>query len=162
MEPKAKAIPEGCHSVNLYLTIKNASKAIEFYKQVFGAKEIGRISMPGGKIGHCELQLGDSRLMLADESPETGNSGPLTLGGSPVGIVLYVEKVDEVFKKSLDAGAKIDREMTVKDQFYGDRSGSITDPFGHKWTIANHFEDVSYPELQKRADKMMSEHHPQG
>ena len=159
MTNKTKTIPEGYHSVTPYLAINNAAKAIEFYKKAFGAKEIGRISMPDGKIGHAEIEIGDSRIMLAEEFPEWGNKGPETLGGSPVGICLYVENVDEVFKRAIEAGAKVDKNMEVKDQFYGDRSGSLIDPFGHKWTISTHIEDLSFGEMQKRSDKMFSEQH---
>lgn len=153
---KAKAIPEGYHSLTPYLSMKDADKAIEFYKKVFGATEVGRITMAGNKVGHAELKIGDSHLLLAEEMPEWGNKGPQTIGGSPVGICLYVEDVDAVFKKAIEAGAKVDNHMEPKDQFYGDRSGSIIDPFGHKWTILTHIEDVSYEEMQKRSDKMMA------
>lgn len=153
---KVKPIPEGHHNVIVYLSMKNADKAIEFYKKVFNAKEIGRLSMPGGIVGHAELQIGDSRIMLSEEMPEWGNKGPATLGGTPVGICLYVENVDEVYKRAIEAGAKQDGEMAVKDQFYGDRSGTIIDPFGHKWTIATHLEDLSWEEMQKRSDEMFS------
>ncbi len=156
METKVKPMPEGYHTVNIYIIVNDAVKAIEFYKTAFDAKEIGRLLVPGGKVGHCELQIGDSRIMLADESSENGNKGPHAIGGSPVGICLYLENVDEVFQRAIKAGAKIDRNMDVKNQFYGDRSGSIIDPFGHKWTIATHIEDVSFEELQKRSDEMFS------
>jgi PhnB protein len=156
MPNKTKAIPEGYHNLVVYLSMKDADKAIEFYKKVFGAKEVGRISMPGGAVGHAEVQIGDTRFMLAEEMPEWGNKGPKTLGGTPVGMCLYVEDVDAVFKKAIEAGAKVDNNMEVKDQFYGDRSGSVIDPFGHKWTIATHVEDVSWEEMQKRSDKMMA------
>ncbi len=154
---KSKPLPEGYHSVMAYLSIRDAVKAVEFYKKAFGAKEIGRITMPGEKIGHSELQIGDSRIMLAEEMPEWGNKSPQTLGGSPVGMCLYVDNVDEVFKRAIDAGAKVDNNMEVKDQFYGDRSGTLIDPFGHKWTIATHIEDLSFEEMQKRSDAMFSE-----
>jgi PhnB protein len=154
---KVKAIPEGYHSLNVYLSVKEADKAIEFYKKIFGAKEVGRITMPDKKIGHAELQIGDTRIMLAEEMPEWGNKGPVTLGGTPVGLCLYVENVDEVYKKAINAGAKQDGDMAVKDQFYGDRSGTLVDPFGHKWTIATHIEDLSFEEMQKRSDKMFAE-----
>ena len=159
MANKTKPVPEGYHSVTPYLAIKNAAKAIEFYKKAFGAKEIGRISMPDGKIGHAEIEIGDSRIMLAEEFPEWGNKGPETIGGSPVGICLYVENVDEVFKRAIEAGAKTEKNMEVKDQFYGDRSGNLVDPFGHKWTIATHIEDLTFEEMQKRSDAMFSQQH---
>ena len=159
MANKTKHIPEGYHSVTPYLAIKNAAKVIEFYKKAFGAKETGRISMPDGKVGHAEIEIGDSRIMLSEEFPEWGNKGPETLGGSPVGICLYVENVDEVFKRAIEAGAKADKNMEVKDQFYGDRSGNLVDPFGHKWTIATHIEDLTFEEMQKRSDAMFSQQH---
>lgn len=155
---KVKPIPQGYHNLTPYLVIKNAAQAIEFYKQAFGATEIGRISMEDGKIGHAEMQIGDSRFMLSEEFPEWGSKSPQTLGGSAVGLCLYVENVDEVFKQAIAAGAKTDNNMEVKDQFYGDRSGSLIDPFGHKWTIATHIEDVSFEEMQKRSDAMFSAH----
>lgn len=151
-----KAIPEGYHSLIPYLSMKDAAKALEFYKNAFGAREIGRITMPGNLIGHAELQIGDSRFMIAEEMPEWGNKGPQTLGGTAVGICLYVEDVDAVFKKAISEGAKVDKDMEPKDQFYGDRSGSLIDPFGHRWIIATHIEDVSYEEMQKRSDKLFA------
>jgi PhnB protein len=158
MKNNVKPIPEGYHSVTPYLMINGASKAIEFYKQAFGAKEIGRLSM-GQQVAHCELEIGDSRIMLADANPEWGHKAPEALGGSPVSICLYVEDVDAVYKKAIAAGAKADRNGEVKDQFYGDRSGSLVDPFGHKWTIATHIENVSFPEMDKRMQAMYKEQH---
>lgn len=136
-----------------YLNVRNAEKAIEFYKQVFEATEIGRITMYG-KVGHAELTIGDSRFMVAEEMPEWGNKSPESLGGTPVTICLYVEDVDKTYQKALDAGGKTEGNMGVKDQFYGDRSGNLIDPFGHKWVISTHIEDLNYNELQKRSDKM--------
>ncbi|MEO8146361.1 MAG: VOC family protein [Bacteroidia bacterium] len=158
MTNNSKSIPDGYHSVTPYLSINGAAEAIEFYKKAFGAKEIGRLSMGDKKIGHAEIEIGNSRVMLADAFPEWGNKAPGDFGGSPVGLCIYVEDVDAVFKQALEAGAKVDKDMTVKDQFYGDRSGSIIDPFGHKWTIATHIEDVSFAEMQKRSDAMFSEY----
>jgi PhnB protein len=149
-----KPIPEGFHAVTPYLAVKDAKAAIRFYQQAFGAKEVGRISMPGGAVGHAELQIGDSRIMLAEEMPEWGNKSPTTLGGSPVGIALYVTDVDATYQRALDAGAKAIE--AVKDQFYGDRSGSLLDPFGHKWHILTHIEDLSFEEMQTRCDAMFS------
>lgn len=149
-----KAIPEGSHSLVVYLSMKDADKAIEFYKKAFNAREIGRLTVPGGKVGHAELDIEGSRIMIAEEMPDWGNKGPLSLGGSPVSLCLYVEDVDKVFQRALDAGAKVEGDMQVKDQFYGDRSGNLIDPFGHKWVISTHIEDVSWPELQKRSDAM--------
>lgn len=157
MENKNKAIPEGFHSVTPYLIIKDAAKAIDYYKKAFGAEEVGRISMPDGKVGHCELQIGNSRIMLSDELPEWGNKSPISLGGTSVGLCIYTESVDDVFKRAIEAGGKVDQNMEVKEQFYGDRSGTLIDPFGHRWTIATHVEDVSFDEMQKRMDAMFSQ-----
>lgn len=143
-------------NIQAYLNVKNAEKAIEFYKKAFGAREKGRITMYG-KVGHAELEIGDSVFMVAEEMPEWGNLSPDTLGGTAVAICIYVEDVDTVYKNALDAGGKTEGDMSVKDQFYGDRSGNLIDPFGHKWVIATHIEDISYEELQKRSDEMMKE-----
>ena len=146
---KVKPIPEGYHSVTPYLIIKNAAEAIEFYKKAFGATELFRIDQPDGKIGHAEIKIGDSPIMLSDEFPEMGHRGPQSLGGSPVSIMLYVEDVDTVVSRATTAGAKLDRP--VEDKFYGDRTGSLTDPFGHIWHVGTHKEDVSPQEMEKRA-----------
>ncbi len=151
-----KAIPEGFHSVVAYLTVKEAHKALEFYKKAFGAKEIGRITTPDNKIGHAELQIGNSRVLVAEEMPEWGNKSPKTLGGSPVSVCLYVEDVDRVFKQALNEGAAIEGGMDVKDQIYGDRSGTLKDPFGHQWIISTHIEDLNYEEIQHRWDESMA------
>jgi PhnB protein len=153
---KTKPIPSGYHTLAPYITVKGAEKAIEFYKKAFGANEVGRITLPDGTIGHAEIEIGDSKIMLADENPLWGNISPQTLGGTTVYLSLYVENVDIVFAKALKAGAKVLGEMEPKDQFHGDRSGSLTDPFGHRWTIMTHIEDVSFKELQKRTDAMFS------
>ena len=146
-----KPIPEGYRSVTPYLVIKGASAAIDYYKQVFGAKERMRMDAPGGMVGHAELEIGDSVVMLADEFPEQGFKGPRSLGGSPVSILLYVEKVDDVFKRAVAAGA---RELKpVADQFYGDRMGTLEDPFGHVWSVATHVEDVPPEEMARRAEE---------
>jgi PhnB protein len=152
-----KPIPVGYHTLTPYINIKGAVEAIEFYKKAFGAKEIGRITMAGGTIAHAEIQIGDSKIMLAEESEQWGNKSPQALGGSPVCLCLYVEDVDAVFAQALAAGATVTGEMGVKDQFYGDRSGSVTDPFGHKWTVMTHKEDVSFEEMQKRANAMFGQ-----
>ena len=149
MNAHAKPIPEGYHTATPYLIITNAAKAIEFYQEVFGAKELDRLDTPDGKVGHAEIQVGDSRIMLADEFPEWDARSPKTIGGSPVVIMLYVEDVDAVVQRAVAAGARLFKP--VADQFYGDRSGTITDPFGHKWTIATHVEDVSPEEMKRRA-----------
>lgn len=149
--------PENEPTISPYLTIKGAKAAIEFYIQVFGAKEVGRLLGSDGSIGHCELQIGDSNIMLAEESPEWGNVSPTTLGDSPVTITLYVEDVDATFQRALDAGAK--QIMPLKDEFYGLRVGVFSDPFGHKWHIHTPFEEVSWAEMQKRMDAMFSGNH---
>jgi len=144
-----KAIPDGYHSVTPYLIISGATEAIEYYKKAFGATELMRIDAPGGKIGHAEIKIGDSPIMLADEFPEMGYKSPKTLGGSPVSIMIYVEDCDTVFKQAIAAGGK--EQRPVKDQFYGDRSGTLEDPFGHVWHVATHKEDVSAEEMEQRA-----------
>jgi PhnB protein len=145
----AKPIPEGYHCVTPYLILDNASKGIEFYKKAFGATELVRMPRPDGKIGHSELKIGDSVVMMADEVPERGTRSARTLGGSAVGILLYVENVDAVTDSAVAAGAKL--VQPVKDQFYGDRMGTIEDPFGFQWYVATHVEDVSPEEMHKRA-----------
>jgi PhnB protein len=144
-----KPIPDGYHSVTPYLIIGAAAEAIEFYKTAFGAIELMRMPAPGGKIGHAEIKIGDSPIMLADEFPEMGYKSPQTLGGSPVSIMIYVEDVDAVFDQAVGAGAKVQRP--VKDQFYGDRMGTLEDPFGHVWHVSTHKEDVSAEEMERRA-----------
>ncbi len=143
-------LPKGYHSLNPYLNVRNAAGAIEFYEKVFGAINKGAMKMPDGKIGHAELMIGDSTLMLADENKEWGNPAPESVGGTASGIALYVDDVDAVFKRAVEAGATVLPGMEPKDQFYGDRSAGILDPFGHKWTIASHIEDVSPEEMAKR------------
>ena len=154
MKTKVKAIPDGWHSVTAYISVKGAVEAIEFYKNAFGAKETGRLTMPDGSIGHAELEIGDSKIMIAEENEQWGNLSPQTIGGTPVSLCIYVEDVDAVFAKALQAGAKVTGEMVVKEQFYGDRTGGITDPFGHQWSIMTHIEDVSFEEMQKRMSTM--------
>ena len=144
----AKPIPAGYHSVTPYLIIKGATEAIDFYKKAFGATELFRMPAPGGKIGHAEIKIGDSPIMLADESPEMGYKSPQSLGGSPISIMIYVADVDTVFKQAIAAGGK--EQRPVKDQFYGDRSGTLEDPFGHVWHVATHTEDVSPEEMERR------------
>ena len=156
MTTKVQAIPKGFHTLTPYINIKGAVEAIEFYKKAFGAKEVERMLMPDGSIAHAVIEVGDSKIMLAEENALWGNLSPQTLGGSPVCLCLYVEDVDAVFAKALQEGATVTGEMEVKDQFYGDRTGSLTDPFGHKWSIMTHIEDVSPEEMQKRMDAMFS------
>ena len=153
MTSGVKPVPEGYHSVTPYLVVNDAAGAIEFYKTAFGASELMRMAAPNGRIGHAELRIGDSRVMLADEFPEMGARSARTIGGSPVHIYLYVEDVDAVTGRALAAGAKELRP--VKDQFYGDRSGSIEDPLGHVWHVSTHQEDVPPDELKRRADQAM-------
>ncbi len=143
-----KAIPDGYHSATPYLIISGAAAAIDYYKQAFGATELLRMPAPGGKVGHAEIKIGDSPIMLADEHPEMGYKSPQTLGGSPVSIMIYVADVDKVFDQAIAAGGKAQRP--VKDQFYGDRSGTLEDPFGHVWHVATHTEDVSAEEMERR------------
>jgi len=142
-----KPVPEGYHSVTPYLIVDGAAAALEFYAKAFGATELFRMPM-GDRIGHAEMRIGDSIVMLADEWPDMGYLGPRTRGGSTVGLMIYVPDVDAVFARALAAGAT--QERAVQDQFYGDRSGNLVDPFGHRWTIATHVEDVSPDEMQRR------------
>jgi len=146
---KTNYIPAGYHTLTPYLVVNGAARALEFYKQAFGATEVARMPGPGGKIMHAEIKIGDSHLMLADEFPEMDARSPQTIGGTPVGLMLYFEDADAVFARAVSAGAKVLRP--VQDQFYGDRSGTVADPFGHKWTISTHKEDLSMEEIQKRA-----------
>ena len=148
-----KPIPEGYPQVTPYLCVSGAAEAIEFYSNVFGAKERMRMPAPAGKIGHAELQIGDSVIMLADEFPDMGALGPASVGGTPVTISVYVENVDAVYDRAVAAGAKALRP--VEDQFYGDRSGQFEDPFGHRWSVASHVEDVAPDEMQRRMQQMM-------
>ena len=148
MTSKVKPIPDGYTSVTPYLIVDGAAAALEFYSKAFGAKEVLRFPAPGGRIGHAEIMIGDSHVMLADEHPEMGIKGPKAIGGSPISIMLYVEDVDAVAKQAEAAGAKITRP--VADQFYGDRTGGLEDPFGHTWYVATHVEDMSEEEMQKR------------
>jgi PhnB protein len=147
----AKPIPDGYYTITPYLTVKGADRAMSFYAKAFGAKELFRMPM-GDKVGHAEMQIGNSRFMLADESPQNGAFAPAGDGRTPVTICLYVEDVDAVFKSALAAGAKQTRP--VQDQFYGDRSGMLTDPFGHIWNVATHVEDVSPEEMERRMAKL--------
>jgi PhnB protein len=152
---KVSPIPEGFHSVTPYLVIKGAAQAIDYYKKVFGATELVRMNGPGGTVGHAELQIGDSRIMLADENPKMGegHASATTIGASPVSLYVYLPNVDEVMQNAKAAGAKVLRP--AEDQFYGDRSGFIQDPFGHFWGIATHIEDVSPAEMKERMKKAM-------
>ncbi|HTD49850.1 MAG TPA: VOC family protein [Acidimicrobiia bacterium] len=146
-------IPSNYPRLSPYLSVDGAAEAIEFYCSVFGATERGRMNGPDGKVGHAELQLGDSVLMLADAFPG-GAPDAKSLGGSPITVMVYVEDVDDVFKRAIAAGAK--EVAAVQDQFYGDRSGQFEDPFGHRWNVASHVEDVPPEEMEKRAAQAMS------
>ena len=148
-----KPIPDGYHSVTPYLIVDDAARAIEFYKKAFGAVELMRMPAPGGKIGHAEIRVGDSPIMLADESPEMGHRSARTLGGSPISLMVYVEDVDARVAQAVAAGGKLVRP--VANQFYGDRSGGVDDPFGYHWYLATHVEDVPPEEMKKRMAKMM-------
>ncbi len=147
-----KAIPDGYHSVTPYLIVRGGAAALAFYAEAFGAKERMRLDMPGGKIGHAEIDIGDSCVMLADEHPEMGAVSPKTIGGTAVGMCLYVEDCDAVFARAVATGATVERPLA--DQFYGDRSGTVVDPFGHKWTIATHKEDLTPEEIATRMASM--------
>jgi PhnB protein len=151
----AEGASSGHHTVTPYLTIKDAARALEFYKTAFGATEIFRLSMPDGRLGHAEIRLGDSVIMLSDEFPEYGGVAPHTLGGSPVNIHLYVKDVDAFVKRAVAAGAK--ELKPVMDQFYGDRSGQLEDPFGHLWWVATHKEEIAADEMQRRVQALFAE-----
>ncbi len=149
-----KPMPEGYPRLTPYLIVDGASAAIDFYGSVLGASERMRMPMPNGRIGHAELELGDSLLMLADENPDMDIRGPASLGGTPVSMHLYVEDADAVFARALEAGAKALRPL--EDRFYGDRSGQFEDPFGHRWDVSTHVEDVPPEEMSKRAEAAMT------
>ena len=150
-----KAIPDGFHNVTPYLYLRGAAGAIEFYKSVFGAAEIMRMRGPDGRIMHAELKIGDSIVMLADENPSMGIMSPQTIGGFSGGLHLYVEDADAVIRKAVESGAK--QLHPIKNQFYGDRSGTLLDPFGHMWSVATHIEDVPPEEMRKRMTAAMSQ-----
>jgi len=153
MAVKVRYIPEGYHTATPYLIVKDGAAAIDFYKRAFGARELMRMPDPSGKkVAHAEIKIGDSPIMLADESPEMDARSPQALGGSPVSILLYVEDVDTVVKEAVRAGGKLERP--IEDKFCGDRSGSLKDPFGHTWHISTHKEDVSPEEMKKRMAAM--------
>jgi PhnB protein len=149
-----KPIPEGYNTVTPYLAVDDAAQAIEYYKKAFGAKERARMEAPDGKIGHAELEIGDSMVMLSDPFPHASTKSPKELGGTSGSVFMYVEDVDAVVKKAVDEGATI--TMEVADQFWGDRFGSIQDPFGHSWAIATHVEDVPPEEMAVRAKEAMA------
>ncbi|HTS63865.1 MAG TPA: VOC family protein [Candidatus Acidoferrales bacterium] len=154
MPSTVKPVPEGYHTATPYLTVHDAAKAIDFYKQAFGASEIMRMQGPNGKIGHAELRIGDSVVMLADEMPGSDMKSPQSLGGSCAGVFLYVTDVDTTYNKAVAAGAK--STMPLADQFWGDRFGKLTDPFGHSWALATHKENVAPDEMKRRAEAQMA------
>jgi uncharacterized glyoxalase superfamily protein PhnB len=149
-----KPIPDGYHSLTPFLTVRDAAAAIEFYKQAFGAVERGAMKGPDGKIMHAELMIGDSIIMLSDEYPEFGAVSPQTIGGSGMGLHIYLDGVDAAFDRAVKAGAQV--EMPVMDQFWGDRYGKLKDPFGHKWSIATHTKDLSMDDMKKGMDDAMA------
>ena len=148
MPSQVKPIPQGFHTATPYLTLNDAARAIDFYKRAFGAQEVMRMNGPGGKIGHAEIKIGDSIIMLADEMPGSGSRSPQSLSGTTAGIFLYVENADAVFNQAVSAGAQV--EAPLADMFWGDRFGSLKDPFGHSWSVATHKEDVAPAEMSKR------------
>ena len=154
MTDKVKAVPEGYHTATPYLTIRNAAQALDFYKRAFGATEVMRMADPNGKVGHAEIRIGDSAIMLSDEFPDMDARSPQLIGGTPVMIHLYVEDADALVKRAVEAGATLQRP--VENQFYGDRAGKVADPFGHIWWIATHVEDVPPQEIEKRAAAMFA------
>ena len=147
-------IPEGYSTISPYLAVDDAAEAIEYYKKAFGAEETERMEAPGGKIGHAELKIGDSHVMLSDPFPQASTTPPKELGGTSASIFMYVQDVDAVVQKAVDAGATV--TMEVEDQFWGDRLGSITDPFGHNWSIATHIEDLTPEEIEERGKAAMA------
>jgi PhnB protein len=149
---KVKAVPKGYHSVTPYLIVDGAAAAIDYYKKIFGAVEVMRMPGPDGRIGHAEIKIGDSHVMLADENPEMNARSPRSAGGPALSLLLYVDDVDGVVARAVAAGGKLERP--VEDKFYGDRMGGIEDPFGHRWYVGTHIEDVSPEEMKKRAEAM--------
>ena len=157
MAKQAQAIPKGYHTVTPHLVVAGAAKAIDFYKKAFGAEEIMRFPTPDGEIMHAELKIGDSVIMLGDEMPDGGKS-PKTLGGTPVGFFIYKENVDAAWKQAIAAGAQ--QRVPLADQFWGDRSGCVEDPFGHKWWLAQHVKDLTPEEIRKAAEEFFSQAQP--
>jgi PhnB protein len=150
-----KPVPDGYHTATPYLVVQNAANAIEFYKKAFGATELMRMPGPGGRIMHAEIKIGDSPIMLADESPEMGIRSPQSLGGTPVSLLLYLNDVDARFKQAVAAGAAVQRPL--RDEFYGDRTGTVIDPFGHIWSLSTHKEDLSPEQMEKRFQEFMKQ-----
>ncbi len=154
MAEKVKAVPPGFHTLTPHLTVRDADKALEFYKKGLGAEVGGVARMPDGKVMHASLRIGDSMLMLNEEMPEYGGLSPLSLGGTPVTVHIYTDNVDEAFNRAVSAGAQV--KMPLMDQFWGDRYGMVTDPFGHKWSLAAHIKDLSPEEMQRAQDEAMA------
>ena len=154
MPAKPKPIPQGFHSVTPYMTLNDAAGAIEFYKRAFGAQEVMRMEAPNGKIGHAEIKIGDSVIMLGDEMPGSLSRSPQSLGANTGGIFIYVDNADTIFNQAVAAGAQV--EMALGDMFWGDRYGRLKDPFGHSWSVATHIEDVAPAEMQKRMQEAMA------
>lgn len=150
--PQVEAVPSGYHTITPYMTIKNCAQAMEFYKKAFGAVETARILGADNKIMHAEMKIGDSILMMTDENIQWDHKGPEQLGGSPISVLLYVNNVDDIFDRAIKAGATVIRE--VRNEFYGDRMGTLKDPFGHTWSVGTHVEDVSPEEMEKRMKEM--------
>jgi PhnB protein len=149
-----KPIPDGYHTVTPYMTVRGAAQALDFYKAAFGATEVLRMPMPDGSVAHAEFKIGDSIIMMGEENPAWGNKSPQALGGTPTGLMIYVPDCDAVFARALAAGATVMKPL--ENQFYGDRSGTVIDPFGHAWTVATHVEDVPPAEMQTRMDAMVA------
>ena len=149
-----KPVPEGYHTITPHLIVRDAARAIEFYKEAFGAKDRGVMKGPDGKVMHAELQIGDSIFMLADEMPEFGSRSPQSIGGSPTGLHIYTDNVDAAFDRAVKAGAQV--EMPVMEQFWGDRYGKLKDPFGHSWSVATHVKDLSAEEMKRGMDEAMA------
>lgn len=158
MATQVKAIPKGYHTITPNLVIRDAAKAIDFYKKAFGAEVIAQMGGPGGKVLHAELKIGDSIIMLGDEIPEMNTKGPKSYGGSPVSFYVYVEKVDAAWKRAVDAGAKT--VMPLTDMFWGDRTGRLEDPFGHLWSLAQHVKDVTPEEMKKGQEAFFKQMQP--
>ena len=154
MPTQAKPIPQGFRSVTPYITVNDAARALDFYKRAFGAQVVVRMDFPGGKIGHAEIKIGDSLIMLGDEMPGNCNRSPQSLGGTTGGIFLYVENADAVFNQAVAAGAEV--ETPVADMFWGDRYGRLKDPFGHSWSVATHVEDVTPAQIEERMQDAMA------
>jgi PhnB protein len=158
MAKKAQAIPKGYHTVTPSIVVAGAARAIDFYKKALGAEEISRFPGPDGKIMHAEIRVGDSVIMLMDEMPDHGSRGPKSLGGTPVAFFFYGENVDAAWKRAVDAGAR--EVMPLTDQFWGDRTGCVEDPYGHRWWLAQHLEDLTQEELRKRGEAFFSQMQP--